>query len=166
MSQNTLSLGWYILPFKVISGLIEPTGWWVQISDFLLFHLTLKFQSESHLSQKGQQILWSEIWAEEEGNIMVNRSWLFRILASGKHAVNLLALRKEDTAKLILHTRRGHAGLTNTVWKWGEVKACLSLVLMVKCYKLFICMCVCVSVFSYQNGGTKQISRNNLKNIG
>lgn len=42
---------------------------------------------------------------------MVNRSWLFRILASGKHAVNLLALRKEDTAKLILHTRRGEHSL-------------------------------------------------------
>ena len=48
---------------------------------------------------------------------MVNRNWLFRILANGKHMVNPLALGEGDAANTSLHTLRASAVLENTAGK-------------------------------------------------
>lgn len=51
---------------------------------------------------------------------MVNRKWLCRILANGKHVVKPLALGKGDTANMSLHTLRAHIVLENTAWEEGK----------------------------------------------
>ena len=48
---------------------------------------------------------------------MVNRNWLFRTLANGKHMVNPLALGEGDAANTSLHTLRASAVLENTAGK-------------------------------------------------